>query len=134
MHAREIRTDLEAGDQCACVLRVRAKQGIAAGLPSRIAHRRIEHGAHFRIAGVTTARQDDGLARADANDLAPFVDIAVAPQALEPLPALRANARSVVGTDADDPSGAVLDQFVEVPVEYELDALLARGKLQRTGE
>src|SRR5215217_8070177 len=118
MHAREIRTDLEAGDQCACVLRVRAKQGIAAGLPGRIAHRRIEHRAHFRIAGVTAARQDDGLAGPDANDLAPFVDITVAPQAFEPLPTLRADARGIVGTDADDPSGAGVFLIIALRLGY----------------
>src|SRR5690606_24771622 len=132
LHAGEVRADLEARDQCAAVLRVRPEEREAARRERGLAELRVEHAAHLRVAGVPAAREDHGLARTDMDHLAPLVDVAVLPVALEALARLRVEARRVVGLDADHASGERLlaDQLVEVSVQHELDALLASRELQ----
>src|SRR5690606_33222235 len=89
LHSGEVRADLQTRDQRAAVLRVRPEQREAARRKQGLAKRRIEHAAKLRIPGVSAAREDHGLARADVNDFPPLVDVAVLPIAFEAPPRLR---------------------------------------------
>src|SRR5690606_6592823 len=136
LHSGEVRADLQARDQRAAVLRVRPEQREAARRKQGLAKRRIEHAAKLRIPGVSAAREDHGLARADVNDFPPLVDVAVLPIAFEAPPRLRIEARRVMRLDAQNAARERLlaDQLVEVAVQHELNALLARRELERSRE
>jgi hypothetical protein len=109
-------------------LAVRPLQGKAARRKRRLAHGRIEHAAHLGVARVAAAREHDGFARTDVDRCAPFVDVAVSPEALQQLAGLRMIARRVLGANADDTTGERLlaNQVRELAKQHELHALLAR--------
>src|ERR1700704_1104224 len=120
--------DFHAGQNAARVLVERAHQA-GAVLHRRFAHPRVELGAKGNVAHEATGPHDHRPASADVDDLLLFVDIAVAPEALQPFASLGTEARRVACLDTDNPAGiaTLADDFVQVPVHHEPDARLAGG-------
>ena len=85
---------------------------------------------------MAAAGQDDAPAGADGHRLAPLVDVAVLPEALQQLAGLGVVPRRVVGPDAHHPARERLlaNEVGEPAVQHELDALLPSGELQAAGE
>src|SRR4029077_3981122 len=114
---------LHAGQDAARVLVERTHQA-GAELHRRFAHPRVEHGAEGNVAHIATGPHDHCLASADVDDLLGFVDIAVAPVALQPFASLGTEARRVACLDTDNPAriATPADDLVHVPVAQEPDA------------
>src|SRR5262249_50181213 len=131
----EARPDLHAGQDAARVLVERTHQA-GAVLHRRFAHPRVETGAEGNVAHIATGPHDHCPASADVDDLLSFVDIAVAPVALQPFAGHGTDARRVACLDTDNPAGiaTLADDFVHVPVEHEPDASLAGGVFNGAGD
>src|ERR1700693_1488795 len=127
--------DFHAGQNAARVLVERTHQA-GAVLHRRVAHPRVELGAEGNVAHEATGPHDHCPASADVDDLLSFVDIAVAPVALQPFAGHGTDVRRVACLDTDNPAGiaTLADDFVHVPVEHEPDASLAGGVFNGAGD
>src|SRR5215469_1741532 len=124
----------ELRDQTAVSRRDFVKAGAAAGVGA--AHPRVETGAEGNVAHIATGPHDHCPASADVDDLLSFLDIAVAPVALQPFAGHGTDSRRVACLDTDNPAGiaTLADDFVHVPVEHEPDASLAGGVFNGAGD
>ena len=107
-----------------------------AGRERRFAHAGMEHAAYLRITGVTAAGENHAAARPDIHGLAPLVDIAVSPIALQQLAGFRMIARRIARTDTEDAArkGLFPHELFERAVQHEADAFLPRRELERPRE
>ena len=134
LHAGEVRAHPQACLERARVLAVRTLKRHTARREGRFAHRGIEHATNLGIARVAARGQDHSATGPDVQYLAPLVDIAVLPVALEQLARLGVASRCMVRPDAEDAARERLfaNQLVETAVQHELNALLSRGELERS--
>jgi hypothetical protein len=128
----EARTDLHPGHDAAAIGRtsLAAQQRPAAGRVVGLVHPGMELAAEHRVPGMAAGTDDDRAVGLDGDGLGAFIDVAVRPEAFQPLPGLGVFARGVACPHPDNTARGVLDHLVHVPVEHELYALLACRILQ----
>src|SRR4030095_12861417 len=136
LHPRKVGTDAHAGNDAAGVLAVGPEQGPGARHECGLAERRVEHAAKLRIGAVTAAANKDRLLRADVDDRAALVDVAVLPVALQARLGRRVESWRIARPHSHDPAREWLlaNDLGHSPIEHEADALLARAECQPARE
>ena len=82
-HAGEVRADIHAGDDPACILAMRSKQRDHRLLERIHVQSRIKHGANVAIVQMAAGADDDRLAGADMDRGGALVGVAVLPEAFQ---------------------------------------------------
>src|SRR5262245_25436348 len=131
-HASKVCADIHAGDDPACILAMRPKQGDECLLERIHVQSRIEHGANLAIVQMAAGTDDDCLSGADGDGGGALVGVAVVPEAFEACAGLGSDPWRIAWLDSENPAGELplADDFIHVAVQHEPHAFFPSAEFQ----